>query len=795
MKPRTSAVFLVVGTLLVLVLAGAQPAARQVAGVNSVFAAPLSRRLADAPWDTNVKVNDDVGTADQFGVRVAVDPSGNAYAVWEDYRNGNDDIYFSYRPAGGSWGSNIKVNDDAGTADHWIPSIAVDPSGNAYAVWNDMRNGNYEIYFSYRPAGGSWGSNITVNDDVGQGYQIYPSIAVDPSGNAYAVWEEQNYGIYFSYRPAGGSWGSNIKVSDDAGAAEKWEPSIAVDPSGNAYAVWDDGRNGNRDIYFSYLPAGSAGDTTPPGAVTDLAAATGATPGTVTLTWTAPGDDGNIGTASNYVVRYADSAIVSEFGWLMATDVSTEPTPQPAGSPQTMTLSDLTPGQTYYFAIKTQDEVPNTSGLSNSPSAIAKKEPVWTLMVYLDGDNNLDGTYVPIFNRLEAAANNPYSQVVALWDRLGSDDSAYYEVQYDTNLDNLAVYTESVNYWPKGELNMGDAATLVDFVNWSRTNYPAQHYALILSNHGSGLAGGMLDDTDEHDLLTVTEMGMAMADATQSGAHPIDVLYMDACLMAMIEDAYQVRDYVDYFVASENIQWSYTTAYSQYVSDITAATTPEQLATLFAAGYAAEMDASSNSYTISALDVAGLGEIVTATNSLAGPLNEQMEGLASTLTTITSSVQRFEMNGDGAIDAEDDYIDLYDFARLAKLHIDDEEIQAAAQAVMDTVAHYIPTDREHHGSAGSWDLDDSHGVSVFFPSKASSFYSQTNYDFAVGAAWPAGGSASLSQTGEPAVAWGPMLVSYFETTQPGGPDDPTPPLPLPRRQEPQVYVPLVLRNH
>jgi len=221
----------------------------------------FSYRPAGGTWGANVKVNDDGGTADQEVPSIAVDASGNAYAVWHDHRNGNPDIYFSYRPAGSTWGANVKVNDDGGTADQEVPSIAVDASGNAYAVWHDHRNGNPDIYFSYRPAGGSWGPNVKVNDDAGTAGQGWPSIAVDASGNAYVVWYDERNGnpdIYFSYRPAGGSWGPNVKANDDTGTAGQGWPSIAVDASGNAYVVWQDMRNGNPDIYFSYRPAGGA---------------------------------------------------------------------------------------------------------------------------------------------------------------------------------------------------------------------------------------------------------------------------------------------------------------------------------------------------------------------------------------------------------------------------------------------------------------------------------------------------------------------------------------------------------
>ena len=82
------------------------------------------------------------------------------------------------------------------------------------------------------------------------------------------------------------------------------------------------------------------------------------------LTWTAPGDDGAVGLASTYDIRSgASSATVS--GWTAAFRAAGEPTPFAAGATQTFTFSDLSPSSTFYVGLKSQDEVPNTSGLSN----------------------------------------------------------------------------------------------------------------------------------------------------------------------------------------------------------------------------------------------------------------------------------------------------------------------------------------------------------------------------------------------------------------------------------------------
>ncbi len=145
------------------------------------------------------------------------------------------------------------------------------------------------------------------------------------------------------------------------------------------------------------------GDTTPPAAITDLSATTGSTSGTVDLTWTAPGDDGTTGTASAYFVRYADTTIASESDWAAATDVAGEPTPQAADSPESMTVSGLTPGQTYYFMVRAEDEVPNLGGFGNSPSATAGQptlvvDDIEVFQILLAETDPFDGELIPLIN-------------------------------------------------------------------------------------------------------------------------------------------------------------------------------------------------------------------------------------------------------------------------------------------------------------------------------------------------------------------------------------------------------------
>jgi len=100
------------------------------------------------------------------------------------------------------------------------------------------------------------------------------------------------------------------------------------------------------------------------GVVPSVGTAQTVTFNSVKLSWTAPGDDSLTGTAAEYDLRYSTTAITST-NFSAATRFTGTPTPTASGTRQTVTVTGLNPNTTYYFAIKTGDEVPNWSGISN----------------------------------------------------------------------------------------------------------------------------------------------------------------------------------------------------------------------------------------------------------------------------------------------------------------------------------------------------------------------------------------------------------------------------------------------
>jgi hypothetical protein len=89
-----------------------------------------------------------------------------------------------------------------------------------------------------------------------------------------------------------------------------------------------------------------------------------AAPGTVTIAWTAPGDDSTMGRATSYDLRYSTAPITAG-NFTLATKVTGMPAPQIAGSAESFPVTNLSAGTGYYFAIKTSDDAGNTSALSN----------------------------------------------------------------------------------------------------------------------------------------------------------------------------------------------------------------------------------------------------------------------------------------------------------------------------------------------------------------------------------------------------------------------------------------------
>jgi fibronectin type 3 domain-containing protein len=301
--------------------------------------------------------------------------------------NSADDRYPCFSPDGtkiafqsnrdGYFGIYVMNIDGTGVTRLTNPSISIgdyhpsfSPDGTKIA-FSSLRDGNAEIYIM-----NSDGTNQTrlTNNSANDGE---PCFSPDGTKIAFVSDRDGRAEIYLMNLD-----GTGVTRLTNNSAFEE-EPCFS--PDGTKIAFSSD-RDGNYEIYVMNSDgtsqirltnnsasdtapsfSGVVSDTTPPSAITDLQA-TSPTSSSITLTWTAVGDDGNTGTATTYDIRYS-TATITETNWSSAIQVKDVPAPKIAGEREKFVVTGLSPGTTYYFAIKVKDEAGNTSGLSNVVSA------------------------------------------------------------------------------------------------------------------------------------------------------------------------------------------------------------------------------------------------------------------------------------------------------------------------------------------------------------------------------------------------------------------------------------------
>jgi hypothetical protein len=384
----------------------------------------------------------------------------------------------------------------------------------------------------------------------------------------------------------------------------------------------------------------------------------------------------------------------------------------------------------------------STLPASATPSRVKNEANEWLVMLYQNADDEvLEGDIFTDLNEAELVGSTDDVTIVAQLDRYdagfdGDDDwttAKRFLVTQDDDLATLA--SEEIE--DLGEVDSGTPETLIDFAIWAMTNYPAQKYALILSDHGAGWVGGWNDDApDEGSSLTINEIDQALAAIlAETGVEQFEFLGFDACLMSQVEALVGIAPYARYAVASQETEPAIGWAYAQFLSELV--DDPTQDGKILAknvvesyiaddiriqdddarSDYVAEVygvdeevspeelaEAESKNVTLTAVDLAKIPALVDALNEFAYALTEVDPAAVARARTYA---QAFEsVFGE---DAPPPYLDLGNFAALVAEFAESKPLNTALRTLNKAYTAAIVAEKHGAGRPGAT------GFSIFFP--------------------------------------------------------------------------------
>ncbi|MDO4621482.1 MAG: clostripain-related cysteine peptidase [Eubacteriales bacterium] len=252
-----------------------------------------------------------------------------------------------------------------------------------------------------------------------------------------------------------------------------------------------------------------------------------------------------------------------------------------------------------------------------------------------------------------------------------------------------------------GNKTMTDPATLTEFINYCKTNFPANRNDLILWDHGGGSVTGYGYDEKKASAGAMNLAGISKA--LSNAGMKFDFIGFDACLMACAENAKMLDAYADYMIASEEtepgIGWYYTTWLNAYGKDPSMDTV--SLGKVIIDSFVEECNARCRGQktTLSIVDLAEFSNTVpdklkSFSRETADLIkNDQYQQVA----TARQGSREF------AVSSKIDQVDLVDLANRMNTESSEELIQAVRGAV------------KYNRTASN--MDRAYGVSIYFPNK------------------------------------------------------------------------------
>ena len=217
--------------------------------------------------------------------------------------------------------------------------------------------------------------------------------------------------------------------------------------------------------------------------------------------------------------------------------------------------------------------------LGGGPSAKTSQVKEWTLMMYWDADNSLEFTTEFAMSTWEKSlSSNANVNIVALIDLKSVDGTWIYDFEGGAR--------KLIATWP--EMNTSDPLVLQKFVQFCMDKFPAKKTMLDLQDHGFAWRGVCKDETNGDTLMSLHQIAKALTDIkTVNKGKGVDIISYDACNMASVEMAYELRNVAPILLASETTVPYDGFPYQMFITKLMAnpGMTPTELSTTIVHDY------------------------------------------------------------------------------------------------------------------------------------------------------------------------------------------------------------------
>lgn len=312
------------------------------------------------------------------------------------------------------------------------------------------------------------------------------------------------------------------------------------------------------------------------------------------------------------------------------TTVATAETSPDTAADTTGNTAAVTTGDT--TADTTDTTAATTAGTTGDSTAdtstdIAKKP--WTVLVYSIADTNLEPYMMTDVGEMGEVGTTANLNMLALVDRAAdyTDESVLGLGDWVGGKLIEIGQANAVELADVGNIDTGSQQVLSDFVTLGIQQYPAEHYALIISDHGASWPGVGGDESADGDGLTLAEIHDGLAQGlADAGVEKLDLLGFDACLMASYEVASALAPLADRMVASQELEpghgWDYSTL---AVLDAPDAVDADTLGEALIAGFQAQAttEGDEGEITLALLDLTKMGAVDDALSGFVDALEER----------------------------------------------------------------------------------------------------------------------------------------------------------------------------